>query len=155
MSTGPTRNSHHGQARHRVGRSPSRQEKVAERGLGHGQGLRRRGRPARRDPQGDGSRTTGRVKALARCDSIVRRAFPSLSSDIRRAAPIHGEKAGLDGADGTPFGYGPTFNCAAISCAARIPDRYAPWQVSGTLLCGFVTNWNAPAKLIRLSWPDE
>ena len=161
----------------------SARSKAAERGLGHGQGLRRRARPARRDPKGGGSRTTGGVKALARCasthlhDSTVRRtalrgrparrparrdagritsagqrrrrprkaalrvafpvpsvcrerspmprhrrhapscrgngkrdptcrgivqgstgiaprAFPSLSSDIHRAAPVHGEKAG-------------------------------------------------------------
>ena len=45
MSTGPTRNSHHGQARHRVGRFPVHQEKAAERSLGYGQGLRRRVRP--------------------------------------------------------------------------------------------------------------
>ena len=46
--------------------------------------------------KGGGYRTTGRVKALARCASIVAHAtFPSLSSDIRRAAPVHGEKAGL------------------------------------------------------------
>ena len=42
--------SHQGQPRHRAGRSPIRQEKAAERSLGHGQGLRRRARPARRDP---------------------------------------------------------------------------------------------------------
>ena len=87
--------SHYGQARHRVGRSPIRQEKAAERSLGYAQGLRRRGRPARRDPQGGGSRTTGRVKALARCDSIAPHPFPSLSSDIRRAAPVHSENSGL------------------------------------------------------------
>ena len=44
------RSSHHGQARHRVGRSPIRQEKAAGRSLGYAQGLRRRARPARRDP---------------------------------------------------------------------------------------------------------
>ncbi len=44
------RTSHQGQARHRVGRSPSRQEKAAQRSPGYGQGLRRRARPARRDP---------------------------------------------------------------------------------------------------------
>ena len=87
--------SHQGQARHRAARSPSRQEKAAARGLGHGQGLRRRARPARRDPKGGGSRPTGRVKALARCASIALHPFPSLSSDIRRAAPVHGEKSGL------------------------------------------------------------
>ncbi len=46
--------------------------------------------------KGGESRTTGRVKALARCDSIALHAFPSLSADIRRAAPVHGEKAGLN-----------------------------------------------------------
>ena len=46
----PARSSHLGQARHRVGRSPSRQKKAAARSLGYAQGLRRRGRPARRDP---------------------------------------------------------------------------------------------------------
>ena len=46
--------------------------------------------------KGGGSRTTGRVEALARCDSIALHAFPSLSADIRRAAPVLGEKAGLD-----------------------------------------------------------
>ena len=45
--------------------------------------------------KGGGSRTTGGVKALARCDSIARHAFLSLSADIRRAAPVLGEKAGL------------------------------------------------------------
>ena len=71
--------SHHGHARHRVGRSPIRQKKAAERSLGYAQGPRRRARPARRDPNGGGSRTTGRVKALARCasthlhDATVRR----------------------------------------------------------------------------------
>ena len=58
---------------------PIRQEKAAERSLGYAQGLRRRGWPARRDPKGGGSRTTGGVKALARCasthlhDATVRR----------------------------------------------------------------------------------
>ncbi len=74
---------------------PSRQEKAAERSLGYGQGLRRRARPARRDPKGGGYRTRSRVKALARCEGIALRAFPSLSYDIRRDAPVHGEKAGL------------------------------------------------------------
>ncbi len=40
------RTSHRGQARHRGGRSPVHQERAAERSLGYGQGLRRRGRPA-------------------------------------------------------------------------------------------------------------
>ena len=74
---------------------PIRQEKATEHSLGYAQGLRRRGRPARRDPEGGEYRTTGGVKALARCNSIAPHAFPSLSTDIRRAAPILGEKAGL------------------------------------------------------------
>ncbi len=45
--------------------------------------------------KGGGSRTTGRVKALARCASIALHTFPSLSAEIRRAAPVLGEKAGL------------------------------------------------------------
>ncbi len=89
------RPSHHGQARHRIGRSAIRQEKAAERSLGYGQGLRRRGRPARCDPKGGVYRTTGCVKALARCEGIAPRAFPGLSSDIHRAAPVHDEKSGL------------------------------------------------------------
>ncbi len=91
-----TRISHHGQARYRVGRFPVHQEKAAERSLGYGQGLRRRG-PARavRDPKGGGYRTTGVVEALARWAYIAPRAFPSLSCDPRRAAPVHGEKSGL------------------------------------------------------------
>ncbi len=89
------RPSRHGQARHRIGRSPIRQEKAAERSLGYGQGVRRRGRPARCDPKGDGYRTTGCVKTLARCTDIAPRAFPGLSSDIHRAVPVHGEKSRL------------------------------------------------------------
>jgi len=30
---------------------------------------------------------------------------------------------------GNPMAYGPPFDCPAISCAARTPDWYAPWQV--------------------------
>ncbi len=45
--------------------------------------------------KGGGYRTRSRVKALARCDGIALRAFPSLSCDIRRDAPVHGEKYGL------------------------------------------------------------
>ena len=97
LSRDRARPSHHGQARHRIGRSPIRQEKAAERSLGYGQGLRRRGRPARCDPKGGGYRTTGCVKTLARCTDIAPRAFPNLSSDIHRAAPVHGKTAGLVG----------------------------------------------------------
>ncbi len=50
---------------------------------------------ALRDPEGGGYRTTGIVEALARCADIAPRAFPSLSCDPRRAAPVHGEKSGL------------------------------------------------------------
>ncbi len=52
--------------------------------------------PARRDPKGGGYRTTGVVEALARCADIAPRAFPSLSCDSHRAAPVHGEKSGLE-----------------------------------------------------------
>jgi len=48
-----------------------------------------------RDPKGGGDRTTGGVEALARWADIAPRAFPSLSCDPRRAAPVHGEKSGL------------------------------------------------------------
>ncbi len=89
------RPSRHGQARHRIGRSPIRQEKAAERSLSYGQGLRRRGQPARCDPKGGGYRTTGCVEALARCTDIAPSVFPGLSSDIHRAAPFHCEKSGL------------------------------------------------------------
>ena len=63
--------------------------------MSYGQGLRCRGRPGGRDPKGGGYRTTSRVKVLARCKGIAPRAFPCLSCDIRRDAPVHGEKAGL------------------------------------------------------------
>ena len=87
--------SHHGQARHRARRAPIRQEKAAERSLGYGQGLRRRGWPGGRYPSGGGYRTTCSVKALARCNRIALRTFPNLSCDIHRAAPVHGGKSGL------------------------------------------------------------
>ena len=45
--------------------------------------------------KGGGYRTTGSVKALARCDSIALHTFPSPSSDIRRAAPVHGQNSWL------------------------------------------------------------
>jgi hypothetical protein len=49
-----------------------------------------------RDPKGGGYRTTGVVEALARCADIAPRAFPGLSCDSHRAAPVHGEKSGLE-----------------------------------------------------------
>ena len=70
------RPSHQGQARHRVGRSPSRQEKAAERGLGYGS------RPSTPRPPGparpEGRQDLGRQVASKRLPACLREAGASL-----------------------------------------------------------------------------
>ncbi len=94
------RTSHNGQARHRAGRDRSARRRPKSVAWAPLKAFDAAGGPelshvSGATPLGGGSRPTGRVKALARCDSIARRAFPCLSADSRRAAPVHCEKFGL------------------------------------------------------------
>ncbi len=91
--------------------------------------------------KGGGYRTTGRAKALARCASIAPHAFPSLSSDIRRAAPVHGEKAGLGpgfivsaatGVSGWFGGLGVTTSTALAVIAGFLVYRLSRWRTART-----------------------